>query len=202
MAMGYSNFNDVVIPNTYQTCQKEYYFPAVTTEAKRSHKIVQVNSRWEQMTGYKSEEVVGKASCSILQGADSSRKEIEQLMSPVLYKRPSCAMLTNYTKSGRKFRQYITIYPLSTDSNITHYLGLTTFVQWLDDAEEEAEDIQAVSEATTSSDDKATCNAKKDKESQSSLISSSGSEGTQMPKAICPPMLSSHQVGAAKSDDP
>ncbi|EJK59244.1 hypothetical protein THAOC_20561, partial [Thalassiosira oceanica] len=43
----------------------------------------QVNSRWEQMTGYKSEEVVGKASCSILQGADSSRNEIKQLMSPV-----------------------------------------------------------------------------------------------------------------------
>ena len=181
--MGYSNFNDVVIPNTYQTCQKEYYFPAVTTEAKRTHTIVQVNSRWEQMTGYKSEEVVGKASCSILQGADSSRKEIEQLMSPVLYKRPSCAMLTNYTKSGRKFRQYITIYPLSTDSNITHYLGLTTFVQWLDDAGEEAEKVQ-------SGDDMVTCNAKKDKESHT--ISSSGSEGTRMPTAI---------LGAAKSDD-
>ena len=104
----------------------------VLTLAYRPYTIVQVNERWENLTGHKGVEVVGKQSCSILQGADTAQKELDQLMGPVLFKRPSCAMLTNYTKSGRRYRNYITIYPLSTDSNISHYFGLTTFVQWID----------------------------------------------------------------------
>lgn len=132
MAMGFENFNDVVIPNTVQTCQKQYDYPMVITLADRPYTIVQVNERWENLSGYKGADVVGKCSCGILQGADTSRKELKHLMSPVLFKRPSCGMLTNYTKNGRRFRCYITIYPLSTDSSISHYFGLTTFVQWID----------------------------------------------------------------------
>merc|ERR1711862_573017 len=64
-------------------------------------------------------------------GFDTTQKELNQLMAPILYKRPSCAMVTNYTKSGRKFRHYVTIYLLSTDSNISHYFGITTFVEFL-----------------------------------------------------------------------
>jgi len=132
MAMGFDNFNDVVIPNTVQTCQKQFDFPMVMTLADRPFTIVQVNERWEKLTGYLGAEVVGKKSCSILQGADTAEKDLNQLMGPVMFKRPACAMLTNYTKTGRRFRNYVTIYPLSTDSNISHYFGLTTFVQWID----------------------------------------------------------------------
>jgi len=150
MAMGFNNFNDVVIPNTVQTCgQKVYDYPMVLTLANRPYTIVQVNERWENLTGFKGQEVVGKRSCSILQspGGSSSidpsaltkeknRKEMNQLMGPVLFQRPSCSMVTNYTKTGRRYKQYVTIYPLSTDSNVTHYFGSTTFVQWLDDQSE------------------------------------------------------------------
>jgi PAS domain S-box-containing protein len=132
MAMGYDNFNDVVIPNTVQTCTKEFYYPMVMTSADRPYTITKVNERWEKLTGYKSEEVVGKSSCSILQGKDTTNEDLDMLMRPVLFKRPSCAMVTNYTKSGRRYRGYLTLYPLSTDSKISHYLGLTTFVQWID----------------------------------------------------------------------
>ncbi|KAL7469553.1 hypothetical protein ACHAXS_009806 [Conticribra weissflogii] len=132
MAMGFDNFNDVVIPNTVQTCQKQFDFPMVMTLADRPFTIVQVNERWEKLTGYHGADVVGKKSCSILQGADTAEKDLIQLMGPVMFKRPACAMLTNYTKTGRRFRNYVTIYPLSTDSNISHYFGLTTYVQWID----------------------------------------------------------------------
>lgn len=134
MAMGFDNFNDVVIPNTVQTCQKQYDYPMVMTLATRPYTIVQVNDRWEKLTGYKRQDVVGKVSCSILQGTHTTRREVDRLMGPVLFQRPSCAMLTNYTKSGRRYRHYLTIFPLSTDSNISHYFGLTTFVQWMDAA--------------------------------------------------------------------
>ena len=140
MAMGFENFNDVVIPNTVQTCQKQYDYPMVMTLADRPYTIVQVNDRWENLTGYKGADVVGKCSCGILQGTDTGRKELEHLMSPVLFKRPSCGMLTNYTKNGRRYRNYITVYPLSTDSTISHYLGLTTFVQWIDDEVAQGQD--------------------------------------------------------------
>lgn len=132
MAMGYDNFNDVVIPNTVQTCTKEFYYPMVISSADRPYTITKVNERWEKLTGYKAEEVIGKSSCSILQGEDTTKAELDLLMCPVLFKRPSCAMITNYTKSGRRFRSYLTLYPLSMDSKISHYLGLTTYVQWID----------------------------------------------------------------------
>mmetsp|Transcript_12343 Transcript_12343/g.21636 ORF Transcript_12343/g.21636 Transcript_12343/m.21636 type:complete len:571 (-) Transcript_12343:218-1930(-) len=168
MAMGFDNFNDVVIPNTVQTCcsqGRQYDYPMVMTLANRPYTIVQVNERWENLTGYSRDEVVGKKSCSILQwqgpntatmtqqqqrGSDG---ELDRLMGPVLFQRPSCAMLTNYTKSGRRYRQYVTIYPLSTDSNISHYFGLTMFVQWMDtgpasaaataDVDAESKDLQS-----------------------------------------------------------
>ena len=151
MAMGFDNFNDIVIPNTVQTCgQKVYDYPMVITSSSRPFTIIQVNDRWEKLTGYTRQEVVGNRSCSILQGVKSScnnnnddaesianRREIDLLMGPVLYQRPSCAMMTNYTKSGRRYRQYLSIYPLSTDSNISHYFGLTTFVQWIDNDDDD-----------------------------------------------------------------
>jgi PAS domain S-box-containing protein len=135
MAMGFENFNDVAIPNTVQTCQKQYDYPMVMTLADRPYTIVQVNERWENLTGYTGAEVVGKRSCSILQGPDTGREDLEHLMSPLLFKRPSCGMLTNYTKNRRRYRSYITLYPLSTDSTVSHYFGLTTFVQWIDPEE-------------------------------------------------------------------
>jgi len=136
MAMGYDNFNDVVIPNTVQTCTKEFYYPMVMTSADRPYTITRVNERWEKLTGYKSEDVVGKSTCSILQGDDTTNEELDLLMRPVLFKRPSSAMITNYTKSGRRYRGYLMLYPLSTDSIISHYLGLTVYVQWMDKEDE------------------------------------------------------------------
>ncbi|KAL9179034.1 hypothetical protein ACHAXT_000076 [Thalassiosira profunda] len=181
MAMGCHNFNDVVIPNTVQTCQKRYDCPMVMTQAARPYTIVQVNERWEKLTGYARAEVVGKASCSILQGAQTTRREVDQLMGPVLYKRPACAMVTNYTKGGRRYRQYITIYPLSTDSNISHYFGLTTFVQWMDGADEEGGATKSASggEPANRASKKPTVrqgSASQNSDQRNSSSSSSGSE--------------------------
>ena len=55
-----------VIPNTVQTCQRSFDKPMVMTLADEPYTIVQVNKLWEEMTGYKAEEVVGKTSIRIL----------------------------------------------------------------------------------------------------------------------------------------
>jgi PAS domain S-box-containing protein len=121
-----------VVPNTVQTCQRAFKIPMVITLAERPYTIVQVNKLWEEMTGFKAEEVVGRASCRILQGQESDRKGTEKLMNEVRFKRPAAAVLLNYTKQGTMFRNYMNVYPLSTDSKITHYVALTGHSESLD----------------------------------------------------------------------
>eukprot|EP00545_Synedropsis_sp_CCMP1620_P004782 CAMPEP_0119010292 /NCGR_PEP_ID=MMETSP1176-20130426/4911_1 /TAXON_ID=265551 /ORGANISM="Synedropsis recta cf, Strain CCMP1620" /LENGTH=806 /DNA_ID=CAMNT_0006962927 /DNA_START=930 /DNA_END=3351 /DNA_ORIENTATION=+ len=114
-----------VVPNTVQTCQRAFKLPMVMTLAERPYTIVQVNKLWEEMTGYKAEDVVGRESCRVLQGQETDRKGIEKLMSEVRFKRPAYAVIKNYTKPGKVFRNYMNVYPLSTDSKITHYVAFT-----------------------------------------------------------------------------
>jgi len=114
-----------VVPNTVQTCQRPFKMPMVITLAEPPYTIVQVNKLWEEMTGYKAENVVGRASCRILQGQETNRSGLEYLMSEVRFKRPAFTVLVNYTQQGNLFRNYMNLYPLSTDSKITHYVALT-----------------------------------------------------------------------------
>lgn len=121
-----------VIPNTVQTCQRAFKVPMVMTLAEPPYTIVQVNKLWEEMTGFKAEDVVGKASCRILQGQETSSKSVGDLMSEVRFKRPSAAVLVNYTNQGKMFRNYMNAYPLSTDSKITHFVALTEHFESVD----------------------------------------------------------------------
>jgi len=123
-----------VVPNTVQTCVGPFgNKPTVMTSAERPYTIVQVNRRWEEMTGWKAEDVVGKVSCKILQGKCTERTLLMELMSNIRYKRSTSAILTNYTRGRRRlFRNFINCYPLSTDSKISHYLALTVHFEWLE----------------------------------------------------------------------
>lgn len=115
-----------MVPNTVQTCVGPFgNTPMVMTLAERPYTITQVNSAWEEMTGWKSEDVVGKLSCKILQGERTKKDAVESLMNSVRYQRPVLSAFTNYDRRGRMFQNFINIYPLSTDSKITHYVGLT-----------------------------------------------------------------------------
>jgi len=123
-----------VVPNTVQTCVGPFGNKAtVMTSAERPYTIVQVNRQWEEMTGWKAEDVVGKFSCKILQGPRTERKMLNQLMADIRYKRPSSTSLTNYTRGREKlFRNYMNVYPLSTDSKVSHYVALTIHAEWMD----------------------------------------------------------------------
>jgi len=130
-----------VIPNTVQTCTGSFgKTPMVLTLADRPYTIVQVNEEWEKMTGWKAEDVVGKESCKILQGAQTESSAIGEQMASICFQRPVFTVLTNYAADGRKFRNFISLYPLSTDSKITHYLGLTLHLEWLDEKDKKKEE--------------------------------------------------------------
>jgi PAS domain S-box-containing protein len=122
-ATGSDSFS--VVPNTVQTCQRSFDKPMVMTLAEPPYTIVQVNKLWEDMTGYKAEDVVGKTSCRVLQGRETDRETLDTLMTAILFKRPASGFLVNYTRTGVRFHNHLTLYPLSTDSKITHYLALT-----------------------------------------------------------------------------
>jgi PAS domain S-box-containing protein len=117
-----------VIPNTVQTCQRSFDKPMVMILAEEPYTIVQVNKLWEEMSGYKAEDVVGKASTRILEGEQTDNNAVEVLMNEIRFKRPASAMILHYKKSGERFRDFFLAYPLSTDSRITHYLIFTTYV--------------------------------------------------------------------------
>jgi len=58
---------------------------------------------------------------------------LNQLMADIRYKRPSSTSLTNYTRGREKlFRNYMNVYPLSTDSKVSHYVALTIHAEWMD----------------------------------------------------------------------
>jgi PAS domain S-box-containing protein len=126
-----------VVPNTVQTCIGPFgNSPMVMTLADRPYTIVQVNESWEQMTGWKAEDVVGKESCKILQSDRTEKPAVDELMTSIHYQRPAFSVLTNYTRNKeRVFRNFISIYPLSADSKITHYVGLTLHAEWLGTAD-------------------------------------------------------------------
>mmetsp|Transcript_27664 Transcript_27664/g.42323 ORF Transcript_27664/g.42323 Transcript_27664/m.42323 type:complete len:599 (+) Transcript_27664:1568-3364(+) len=153
-----------VVPNTVQTCQRSFDQPMVMTLAERPYTIVQVNKLWEEMTGFKAEDVVGKASCSILQGQATVRTKVEDFMYAVRFKRPASTVLLNYTKKGKQFKNYMTAYPLSTDSKITHYVALTGYVDKMD----ENKDTKGIADqAATGNTVRATSSSKNSKSNNS-----------------------------------
>lgn len=126
-----------MVPNTVQTCAGQFRDkPMVMTLAERPYTITQVNTAWEQMTSWTGDEVVGKQSCKILQGDDTEGNAVEALMCHVRYQRPASASFINYDRHGHKFRQFINVYPLSTDSKITHYFALTVYYEKIESSKE------------------------------------------------------------------
>lgn len=151
-----------VIPNTVQSCIGPFgNTPMVMTLAERPYTIVKVNEQWEQMTGWKAEDVVGKESCKILQGDRTEKPSVDELTSSLLFQRSAFSVLTNYTRNKeRTFRNFISTYPLSADSKITHYVGLTVHTEWLgtNDNSKSKESEESLTRINTKSETKRTVN--------------------------------------------
>merc|ERR1711933_27120 len=126
--MGYiepkSNNAKTIINNSPSLFQE----PMVMTSAERPYTIVQVNTSWEKLTGYKSEDVVGKESCRVLHGPKTIVDP--DFMYNIHLKRPASTRILNYNNQLKPFEHFIHVFPLSTDSKITHYLGLTCYAMF------------------------------------------------------------------------
>ena len=99
--------------------------PIVVTSASPPFKIINVNSAWENMCGYKRGEAMNKGLGSLLHGSETefevAKSMVEKLMNGKKY---SEAVLTNYTKEGRKFQNLVRLKPLQSDNGEQCFVGV------------------------------------------------------------------------------
>ena len=128
-ASGSNGFS--VVPNTVQNCQQAFDDkPMVITMADPPYTIIQVNKRWEELTGYSAKEVVGLKSCQILQDAHRTQRDtVQSLQSDIRHRRSACVNLTNRHKDGTFFTHTLVLFPLSTESRIAYFAGFSLHVR-------------------------------------------------------------------------
>jgi diguanylate cyclase (GGDEF)-like protein/PAS domain S-box-containing protein len=112
-------------------------------------KIVFVNSAFEQVTGYKLSEVLGK-SPRMLQGQETQRAELDKVRRALDREEHVSVELINYTKSGKKFWIELDITPVaSTGGAITHFVSVQRDITQRKAAEEEIERLAFYDALTT-----------------------------------------------------
>jgi PAS domain S-box-containing protein len=83
--------------------------------------ITYVNNAFEQISGYKAEEVMGRKPGSFLQGPDTSNETRQKINEALKNKRPVQAEILNYSKDGKRYWQYLTINPVLQENG--EFLG-------------------------------------------------------------------------------
>ena len=91
----------------------------VITDVKSPFRITQVNTAWEGLCGYKREECKGRSLGPLLQGPDTDWSAVSALLSQLFAGEEASVVLTNYTKTGRKFRNRITVGPVRDEMGKT-----------------------------------------------------------------------------------
>jgi PAS domain S-box-containing protein len=86
--------------------------------------ITYVNPAFERLTGYKTEEVVGR-NCRFLQGKDTDQPALNELREAIQAGRGCKVILSNYRKNGTLFWNELSISPIyDADGNLTHFVGI------------------------------------------------------------------------------
>jgi PAS domain S-box-containing protein len=106
--------------------------------------IVYANKAFEKITGYRSEEVIGR-NCRFLQGDDRDQEGRHQIRTAILDCQPVEVTLRNFRKNGELFYNHLALTPLfDQDGKCIYYLGIQYDVTAQVQAENE---IKRLSEA-------------------------------------------------------
>ena len=86
--------------------------------------VVYLNKRFEQMTGYPADYVVGR-NCRFLQGAERNQPGVRKLADAVERRQPCHAVMKNFRRDGSAFVNELFISPVfDRAGDLTHYIGL------------------------------------------------------------------------------
>jgi PAS domain S-box-containing protein len=105
--------------------------------------IVYANRRFEEITGYRAEEILGR-NCRFLQGDDRDQESLRRLREAIRNRQPIEVTLRNYRKDGRLFYNKLNITPLFDEQGkLLYYLGVQYDVSDQVRAETEIGDLRA-----------------------------------------------------------
>jgi len=90
----------------------------------RGQPIVYVNRAFETITGYASNEAIGK-NCRYLQGSDRLQPEITAIREAIAEGRACSVTLRNYRRDGSMFRNHLSLIPCAAQGGTAgYYVGL------------------------------------------------------------------------------
>jgi len=96
----------------------------ITDAALPDNPLVYVSPGFERMTGYRSDEAVGR-SCRFLQGKDTDPAAVAQVREAIQSGVACSVELLNYRKGGTKFWNELSISPVRGENGtLTHYVGV------------------------------------------------------------------------------
>ena len=88
--------------------------------------IIYVNQRFEELTGYTSDEILGR-NCRFLQGADTDAETVTRFREALAAGTRFQGEVLNYCKDGSPFWNFLRISPVrNKNGEITHFIGLQT----------------------------------------------------------------------------
>ncbi len=97
---------------------------SITDPRLPDNPIVYVSPGFERITGYASEEVVGR-NCRFLQGKDTDRAAADRVRDAVRLEQSCTVELLNYRKDGTTFWNELSISPVRDTANrLTHFVGV------------------------------------------------------------------------------
>nr|AML78751.1 putative LOV domain-containing protein [Trianthema portulacastrum] len=96
----------------------------VSDATKPDIPIMYASSGFFTMTGYSSQEVIGR-NCRFLQGPETDQKEVNKIREAVKNGKSYCGRLLNYRKDGTPFWNLLTITPIKDDQGRTvKFIGM------------------------------------------------------------------------------
>jgi PAS domain S-box-containing protein len=108
----------------------------IIADAKHSsYPVIYVNSAFEQITGYKATDVIGR-NCRFLQGTDVKQSAIAELKSALETGNSCKVTLRNYRQDGSLFWNQLNISPIYDEyGNVSHFIGIQTDISERQQAE-------------------------------------------------------------------
>jgi sigma-B regulation protein RsbU (phosphoserine phosphatase) len=98
--------------------------------------LIYVNKGFEELTGYRAREVLGK-NCRFLQGDQTNPAAAQEVRAAVREQRPCVVELLNYRKDGTAFWNRLSITPVKNSAgDVTHFIGVQSDITNRKEAEE------------------------------------------------------------------
>ncbi len=102
--------------------------------------VIYVNPAFERITGYRSEEVIGR-NCRFLRGVETDEVQTNRLRDALRNGQECTITLRNYRKDGTLFWNELHIAPIFESGVLTHFVGVQTDVTRRVDAEKRSREL-------------------------------------------------------------